>query len=123
MMKGDPILRLAPSRSDINSNGHIFGGWVLAQMDIAGGITASRRAKGPVATVAIDAMTFLRPILLRDLVAVHTDIVKVGRTSITVRISVCAERPGEDRPVHVTEGTYIFVAIDENGQPRPVPED
>jgi len=123
MMKGEPILRLAPSRSDINSNGHIFGGWVLAQMDIAGGITAGRRAKGPVATVAIDAMTFLRPILLRDLVAVYTDIIKVGRTSITVRISVCAERPGEDRPVHVTEGTYIFVAIDENGQPRPVPED
>ena len=119
-MSREPVLRLAPSPADINSNGHIFGGWILAQMDIAGGITAGRRAKGPVATVAIDAMKFLRPILIRDLVSVYAEIVKVGRTSITVHISVCAERPRVDDPIQVTEGVYTFVAIDENGRPRVV---
>lgn len=121
-LKSGAMLRLAPGNADINTNGHIFGGWILAQMDIAGGITAGRRAKGAVATVAIEAMKFHRPILIRDLVAVYTHIEKIGRTSITVKIDVFAERPGVEEPIKVTEGIFTFVAIDDDGHPRPVDE-
>jgi len=115
-----PVLRLSPARADLNSNGHIFGGWVLSQMDIAGGITAARRASGPVATVAITSMQFVRPILLGDVISVYTDAIRTGRTSITVAIEVTATRRGEEAEVTVTQGEYTFVAIDENGRPRPV---
>ena len=81
-----PVLRVIPGPSDINANGHIFGGWVLSQMDIAAGITASRRDRGPVATVEIEAMKFLAPIHLRDLISVYAEIERVGRTSMGVRI-------------------------------------
>src|SRR6186713_3394168 len=84
----NPVLRLVPGPSDINANGHIFGGWVLSQMDIAAGIVASRRARGPVATVAIEAMKFLAPIHLRDVISVYAKIERVGRTSMGVRIEV-----------------------------------
>ncbi|MFZ5608356.1 MAG: acyl-CoA thioesterase [Pseudomonadota bacterium] len=120
MSTRDPVLRLAPSRADLNSNGHIFGGWVLAQMDIAGGITAARRAQGPVATVAIEAMKFIRPILIGDLISVYGEITKVGRTSITVAIEVLASRRQALEEIKVTEGTFTFVAIDAEGRPRPV---
>src|SRR5205085_5748591 len=83
-----PILRVVPGPTDINANGHIFGGWVLSQMDIAAGIVASRRAKGPVATVAIEAMEFLAPIHLRDVISVYASVENVGRTSMRVRIEV-----------------------------------
>jgi acyl-CoA thioesterase YciA len=117
---GQPILRVVPRPSDINSNGHIFGGWVLAQMDIAGGIAARRRAKGPVATVAIDAMTFIAPINLLDLIAVYANVEKVGRTSIAVRVRVKSSRGLVEDEVDVTEGLFTFVAIDDNHRPRPV---
>src|SRR3954467_3082245 len=87
-----PVLRIVPGPSDINANGHIFGGWVLSQMDIAAGIVASRRANGPVATVAIEAMKFIAPIHLRDLISVHASVERVGRTSMGVRIEVIAQR-------------------------------
>src|SRR5215217_5260130 len=87
-----PILRVVPGPSDINANGHIFGGWVLSQMDIAAGIVASRRANGSVATVAIDRMEFLAPIHLRDVISVYASVERVGRTSMAVRIEVIAQR-------------------------------
>ncbi|MCH7807147.1 MAG: acyl-CoA thioesterase [Proteobacteria bacterium] len=123
----EPVLRISPRLADLNLNGNIFGGWVLSQMDIAGGITAARRARGTVATVAIEAMKFVRPIRVGDLVSCYAEIVKVGTTSITVKIDVTAIRAGERetqdaREVQVTKGLFIFVALDEKGRPRPVPE-
>jgi acyl-CoA thioesterase YciA len=118
--KPDPILRVVPGPSDINANGHIFGGWVLSQMDIAAGIVASREAEGPVATVAIDRMEFIAPILLRDLVSVYARVERIGRTSIAIRIEVVATRDRGAHEVKVTEGLFTFVALDEHHQPRPV---
>ncbi len=113
-----PILRVMPRPADINANGHIFGGWVLSQMDIAAGIVASRRAKGPVATVAIEAMKFLAPIHLRDLISVYAEVERVGRTSMGVRIEVIAHRDLGETEVKVTEGLFTFVALDANHRPR-----
>ena len=119
-MKDEPILRVVPRPLDINANGHIFGGWVLSQMDIAAGIVASRRARGPVATIAIEAMKFITPIHLRDLISVYARIERVGRTSMAVRIEVIAERDLGETQVKVTEGLFTFVALDESHQPRRV---
>src|SRR5688572_17092052 len=116
----EAILRVVPGPSDINANGHIFGGWVLSQMDIAAGIVASRRADGPVATVAIDRMEFLAPIHLRDLISVHAEVEKVGRTSMQIRIEVIATRDRGATDIKVTEGLFTFVALDEKHRPRPV---
>ncbi len=115
-----PILRVVPAPADINANGHIFGGWVLSQMDIAAGIVASRRARGSVATVAIEAMTFFQPIHLRDLISVFAEIEKVGRTSMAVKIEVIAHRDLGATEVKVTEGVFTFVALDADNRPRPV---
>ena len=115
-----PILRVVPGPSDINANGHIFGGWVLSQMDIAAGTVASREAQGPVATVAIDAMEFIAPFLLHDIVSVYAHVERIGRTSIAIRIEVVASRDRGTREVKVTEGLFTFVALDENNRPRPV---
>src|SRR3954471_24050874 len=116
----EPSLRVVPGPGDINANGHIFGGWVLSQMDIAAGIVASRRAKGPVATVAIEAMEFLAPIHLRDVISVYADVERVGRTSMGVRIEVVAHRDLGETEVKVTSGLFTFVALDANHHPRPV---
>src|SRR3954452_15079419 len=116
----DPILRVMPGPADINANGHIFGGWVLSQMDIAAGIMASRRARGPVATVAIEAMKFLAPIHLRDLISVYAAVERVGRTSMGVRIEVIAERDFGATEVKVTEGLFTFVALDSEHRPRTI---
>jgi acyl-CoA thioesterase YciA len=118
--RGAPILRVVPRPGDINSNGHIFGGWVLSQMDIAAGIIAAREADGPVATVAIEAMEFIAPILLHDLISVHAEVERIGRTSIAIRIEVIASRDRDRQEVKVTEGLFTFVALDENNKPRPV---
>src|SRR6478752_5632101 len=115
-----PVLRVVPGPSDINANGHIFGGWVLSQMDIAAGIVASRRAKGSVATVAIEAMEFIAPIHLRDVISVYAHVERVGRTSMAVRIEVIAERDLGQTEVKVTEGVFTFVALDSNHRPRAV---
>jgi acyl-CoA thioesterase YciA len=116
----DPVLRVVPGPSDINANGHIFGGWVLSQMDIAGGITASKRAQGPVATVAIESMEFITPIHLRDVISVFAEVEHVGRSSMAVRIEVTATRNRGASEVKVTEGLFTFVALDENNRPRAV---
>lgn len=118
----DPVLRVVPQPGDINANGHIFGGWVLSQMDIAGGIAAKRRVHGPVATVAIDAMEFLAPILLRDVISVYAEVDRVGRTSIRIRLEVLANREPEIE-VKVTTGLFTFVALDEANRPRAIPSD
>jgi acyl-CoA thioesterase YciA len=118
--RGEPILRVVPRPGDINANGHIFGGWVLSQMDIAAGIVASRRAKGAVATVAIEAMEFIAPILLHDLISIYARIERVGRTSMGIRIEVIASRDRGENEVKVTEGLFTFVALDEQNRPRPV---
>ena len=115
-----PILRVMPAPADINANGHIFGGWVLSQMDIAAGIVASRRAKGPVATIAIEAMKFIAPIHLRDLISVFAEVERVGRTSMSVKIEVVAHRDLGATDVKVTEGVFTFVALDANHRPRAV---
>lgn len=114
----DPILRVVPGPSDINANGHIFGGWVLSQMDIAAGIVASRRANGSVATVAIDKMEFIEPIHLRDLISVYAEIERVGRTSMAIRIEVVATRDRGQTEKKVTEAIFTFVALDEQHRPR-----
>ena len=118
--RGDAILRVVPRPGDINSNGHIFGGWVLSQMDIAAGIIAAREADGAVATVAIEAMEFIAPILLHDLISVYARVERIGRTSIAIRIEVIASRDRGREEVKVTEGLFTFVALDDNHQPRPV---
>ncbi len=117
----EPILRVVPGPADINSNGHIFGGWVLSQMDIAGGITARRVAKGPCATVSIDKMDFIAPIHLRDIISVYTHIVRRGRTSLAIGIEVIATRGDDQDEIKVTEGTFTFVGLDENFRPKPLP--
>ncbi|HWH22313.1 MAG TPA: acyl-CoA thioesterase [Allosphingosinicella sp.] len=121
--RSEPILRVVPRPGDINANGHIFGGWVLSQMDIAAGIVASREAKGPVATVAIEAMEFIAPILLHDIISIYARIERVGRTSMGIRIDVIASRDRGTREVKVTEGLFTFVALDEDNRPRPVKKD
>jgi acyl-CoA thioesterase YciA len=115
-----PVLRVVPGPSDINANGHIFGGWVLSQMDIAAGIIASRRANGSVATVAIEKMEFIAPIHLRDIISVYAEVERVGRTSMGVRIEVIATRDRGATEIKVTEGLFTFVALDEQHRPRPV---
>jgi len=114
------ILRVVPRPGDINANGHIFGGWVLSQMDIAAGIVASREAQGSVATVAIQSMEFIQPILLHDIVAVYAWVERIGRTSIAIRIEVYASRNRGREEVKVTEGLFTFVALDDQARPRPV---
>jgi len=116
----EPLLRVVPGPTDINANGHIFGGWVLSQMDIAGGIAASQRSQGAVATVAIERMEFIAPIHIRDLISVYAVVERVGRTSMGVKIEVVATRDRGETQVKVTEGLFTFVALDEQHRPRPV---
>jgi acyl-CoA thioesterase YciA len=116
------VLRVTPMPADVNSNGDIFGGWVMAQVDITGGIVASRCARGRVATVAVNSFQFKQPISVGDVVSFYGKIEKVGRTSITVHVEVIAERdPSNLQTVKVTEATLTYVAIDRSGQKRTLP--
>lgn len=115
------VIRTVPRPADANASGDIFGGWILSQMDIAGGVVAAERAQGRVVTVAIDAMRFHRPVYVGDLVSVVAEVAGVGRTSLDVRIETYVHRrQSADRELLVTEGTFVFVAIDREGRPRPV---
>ncbi len=118
--RGDLTVRVGAMPSDTNANGDIFGGWVLSQMDQAGGIAAAEQAKGRVATVAIDAMTFIRPVKVGDVLCVYTAIDGIGRTSMKVHVEAWARRFRTHDREKVTDATFTFVAIDEAGQPRPV---
>ena len=119
---GEATLRVAAMPADVNVNGDIFGGWVLAQMDIASGIVAAGRAKGRVTTVAVDAMKFIRPVGIGDVLCVWAWVERVGRSSMAIRIEAWADRFRSDKTEKVTEAVFTYVAIDEDGKPRPVPE-
>jgi acyl-CoA thioesterase YciA len=116
-----PAMRLVPLPENTNGNGDIFGGWILAQMDLAGGKTAYYRARGRVVTVGIESMKFHKHVSVGDELSIYTDIVKVGNTSITIKIESWARRKDGGNYVKVTEGLFTFVKIDQNRQPQPVP--
>ena len=117
-----PALRVVPMPADANQNGDIFGGWIMSQVDIAGGTVAHSLARGRVATVAVKEFTFKQPVQIGDVVSFYVDVERIGTTSITVTVEVFAERRPEDpETVKVTEATLTYVAIDRNGRPRPVP--
>lgn len=120
--RNDPVLRVVPGPADINANGHIFGGWVLGMMDQAGGILAGRIAQGACATVAIEKMAFIAPILLRDIISVYATLERRGQTSMGVRVEVVATRERGQQEVKVTEGLFTFVALDAEHKPRQLPE-
>jgi acyl-CoA thioesterase YciA len=118
--RGELSIRTLAMPADTNQNGDIFGGWVLGQMDIAGGIFASKIAKGRTVTVAVDAMTFKKPVFVGDVVCIYADLINVGTTSITVHVETWVIRRNESNRILVTEGSYTYVAIDETGRPRKV---
>ena len=120
----EPVLRIVPMPADTNAHGTIFGGWVMAQVDIAGSIPAWERAQGPVVTVAVNSFVFKEPVFVGDIVSFYARVLKVGRTSITVDVEVFAQRSrsGKRDAVKVTEAQLTYVAVDERRQPRLVPD-
>ena len=117
-----PALRLVPMPADLNQNGDVFGGWVMAQVDVAGAIPAMRRARGRVATVSVHSFLFKQPVSVGDIVSFYAQIVRIGQTSITVNVEVYAERNYADLiTVKVTEAQLTYVAIDSTGKKRDVP--
>ena len=118
----EPVLRVMPMPADMNGNGDIFGGWVMAQVDLAGSVPAMRRARGRLATVAVTSFLFKLPISVGDLVSFYASIVRTGRTSITVDVQVYAERhPANPLTVKVTEAQLTYVAINDDGSKRELP--
>ena len=116
------VLRVMPMPADANGNGDIFGGWIMAQVDLAGAVLPARIAKGRIATVAVNEFVFKQPVSIGDLLSFYAHVLRVGRTSITVRVEVYAERnPANLRVVKVTEANLTYVAIDREGQPRQIP--
>ncbi len=114
-----PALRVMPMPADANHNGDIFGGWIMAQVDIVGGSTAGRVARGRVATVSVNSFVFKQPVQVGDLLSFYADVVRIGNTSVTINVEVYAERGREEtHVVKVTEATLTFVAIDASGKPR-----
>lgn len=120
---GELALRTLAMPADVNVNGDIFGGWVLSQMDIAAGIVAGARADGRVATIAIEAMKFIRPVRVGDVLCVYTTIARTGRSSMGIRLEAWALRNRIGAREKVTEALFTFVAIDDSGRPRPLPPD
>ncbi len=118
-----PTLRVMPMPADMNANGDVFGGWIMAQTDIAGGIVAMHRARGRVTTVAVNSFAFKQPVSVGDIVSVYAEVVATGRTSLKVNVEVYAERhPANPITVKVTEATLTFVAINQQGVKRTLPE-
>jgi acyl-CoA thioesterase YciA len=117
---GDLCIRTLAMPADTNANGDIFGGWLLSQMDVGGGVFASKVAKSRTVTVAIEAMNFRKPVYVGDLVSVHATLVRVGRTSITVHLEAWVLRRKESRSILVTDGNFTYVAIDDHGRPQTV---
>ena len=116
--RGDLCTRTLAMPADTNANGDIFGGWLLSQMDIAGGVAASKIAKSRTVTVSIDAMNFRKPVFVGDLVSVHANLVRIGRTSMTIHLEAWVLRRKEMKPILVTDGNFTYVAIDEQGRPQ-----
>jgi acyl-CoA thioesterase YciA len=119
--QGELTVRLMAMPADTNANGDIFGGWVMSRMDQAGGIAAAERAQGRVVTIAVEAMTFIRPVKVGDVLCVYCAVERVGRTSIKLHVEAWARRFRSHLREKVTDAYFTFVAIDENGRPRPVP--
>jgi acyl-CoA thioesterase YciA len=118
----DLVMRVSPMPSDANGNGDIFGGWIMAQVDIAGAVLPVRLARGPVTTVAVNQFIFKQPVSVGDLLSFYARVVRVGTTSVTVHVEVYAERnPVEPVVVKVTDASLTYVAIDKTGKPRPLP--
>ena len=116
------VLRVMPLPADVNANGDIFGGWIMAQVDLAGAVLPSRIAKGRIATVAVNEFVFKQPVSLGDLLSFYARVTRIGRSSISVHVEVWAERdPAQVQRVKVTEADLTYVAIDARGQPRAVP--
>ena len=117
-----PVIRIIPMPADTNAHGTIFGGWVMAQVDLAGSVPATVRSRGKVVTVAVNSFQFKQPVLVGDLVSFYADVVKVGRTSLTVDVEVYAQRQRFGaQVVKVTEAQLTYVAVDDERTPRPVP--
>lgn len=119
--RGDLTVRTMAMPADTNANGDIFGGWVLSQMDQAGGIAGVERARGRVVTIAVDAMTFIRPVKVGDVLCVYTLVEHVGRTSMKIHIEAWSRRFQTGQREKVTVATFTFVAIDDEGRPRAIP--
>jgi acyl-CoA thioesterase YciA len=119
--RGELTVRLIAMPADTNANGDIFGGWVLSQMDQAGGIAGVERAEGRVVTIAVEAMTFIRPVRVGDVLCVYTEVERVGRTSMRIHIEAWARRFRSDFREKVTDAVFTFVAVDDEGRPRPIP--
>jgi acyl-CoA thioesterase YciA len=118
-----PALRVVPMPADANQHGDIFGGWVMSQVDIAGGVVAAKRARGRVATVAVNSFVFKEPVLIGDVVSLYAEIRRVGRTSVTVDVEVYAQRnPTEEICVKVTEASLTYVAVGPDRRPREMPQ-
>ena len=118
--RGELSLRTLAMPADTNQNGDIFGGWLLSQMDIAGGIYVTKTVRSRCVTVAIEAMTFRKAVFVGDVVSVYTDTVRIGRTSVTVSVEAWVTRSNESQLILVTDGTFTYVAIDDSGKPTPV---
>ena len=121
--RGELTVRISAMPADTNANGDIFGGWVLSRMDQAGGIRGVERARGRVVTIAVEAMTFIRPVKVGDVLEVFTDVESIGRTSMKIHIEAWVKRFQTHDDEKVTDATFTFVAIDENGKPRPIPKE
>ena len=120
---GDLCIRTLAMPADTNANGDIFGGWLLSQMDVGGGIFASKVAKSRTVTVAIEAMNFRKAVYVGDLLSVYGNLVRVGRTSVTVHLEAWVVRRRETWPILVTDGNFTYVSIDDHGRPRVIPKD
>lgn len=118
--KGQLAIQTLAMPANTNANGDIFGGWLVSQMDLAGGIIAKQRARGRITTVAINSMVFHQPVHVGDVVCCYAVIEKIGRTSMTIKVEVYVHRDKSGTEIKVTEGDFIYVAIDDNGRPRPV---
>lgn len=121
----EPTLRVKTRPNDANKTGDIFGGWLMSQIDVASAIEASRRAKGPVVTVAVKNLTFLKPLFIYDIVSFYTKVTAVGKTSMTIETEVYAERQkgdGTEEVVKISDATLVFVAVYEPGKPRDIPQ-
>lgn len=117
---GEVVIRTIAMPADANANGDIFGGWLMSQMDLGGAILARGTAHGRVTTVAIDGMVFLRPVNIGDIVTCYAQLLGIGRTSMKIRVEAWVQRFADAAHLHVTEGTFTYVAIDERGKPQPV---
>ncbi|EJJ29662.1 MULTISPECIES: acyl-CoA thioesterase [Rhizobium] len=120
---GELTLRTLAMPGDANPAGDIFGGWVMAQMDLASGIRAAERARGRVVTAAVKEMAFELPVKIGDTLSIYTEVERVGRTSITLRVEAWAHRSRYNQQEKVTAGTFIMVALDEDGKPKVVPQE